>query len=232
MTRSLTPRPRQRRRGRSSAQSEQDERASVAARVLALPNCSYGELGEQWRALWGSDPPRHGSREFLIRAVAYGIQAQAFGGLDAKTLQLLRKANDPNGARPKPQRSRLSRGSKLFREWHGETHEVLVLDKGFAWRGETYPSLSAIARAITGAHWNGWAFFGLKLGSRPRAMLPVAVVGNVDPQMPPERFSCQCARELDEKSSLPLQMEFGGPKSGGILRGIRLARYDQKILLY
>jgi Protein of unknown function (DUF2924) len=39
---------------------------------------------------------------------------------------------------------------------------VLVLDKGFAWRGETYSSLSAIARAITGAHWNGWAFFGLK----------------------------------------------------------------------
>jgi hypothetical protein len=39
---------------------------------------------------------------------------------------------------------------------------VLVLDKGFAWRGETYPSLSAIARAITGTNWNGRAFFGLK----------------------------------------------------------------------
>ena len=63
-------------------------------------------------------------------------------------------------------------------------------------------------------------------------MLPVAVVGNVDTQMPPERFSCECARELDEKSSLPLQMESGGSKSGGNLRGIRLARYDQKLLLY
>jgi hypothetical protein len=41
-------------------------------------------------------------------------------------------------------------------------HEVLVLDKGFLWRSETYPSLSAVARAITGARWNGWAFFGLK----------------------------------------------------------------------
>jgi hypothetical protein len=40
-------------------------------------------------------------------------------------------------------------------------------------------------------------------------MLPLAVVGNVDPQMSPERFSCQCARELDEKSSLPLQMDSG-----------------------
>ena len=55
-------------------------------------------------------------------------------------------------------------------------------------------------------------------GSRPRAMLPVAVVGNVDPQMPPERFSCQCARELDEKSSLPLQMELEGQKTGGVSR--------------
>jgi hypothetical protein len=98
--------------------------------------------------------------------VAYGIQAQVFGDLDANTLQLLRKANASNGMRPKPRRSRLSKGSKLFREWHGETHEVLVLDKGFAWRSETYSSLSAIARAITGAHWNGWAFFGLKRPSQ------------------------------------------------------------------
>jgi hypothetical protein len=116
--------------------------------------------------VWGTEPPRKASREFLIRAVAYGIQAQAFGGLDAKTCQLLRKANETNGAQPKPRRTRLSKGSKLFREWHGEIHEVLVLDKGFAWRGETYRSLSAIARAITGAHWNGWAFFGLKRPSK------------------------------------------------------------------
>ena len=112
MARSLTPRPRRlRRRGRSSAQSEQDLRTSVAARVLALPNCARGELEEQWRAVWGTEPPRHGSREFLIRAVAYGIQAQAFGGLDAKTLQLLRKANGANGreteAPGKPAQQRL-----------------------------------------------------------------------------------------------------------------------------
>jgi DUF2924 family protein len=158
----LPARPRPRWRGRSSAQSEQDQRASLAAQVLALPTCSYGELGEKWRTLWGIDPPRHASRVFLVRAVAYGLQAQALGGLDAKTLQLLRKSNRPNGARPKPRTSRLSKGSKLFRDWHGEVHEVLVLDKGFAWRGETYPSLSSTARAITGTHWNGWAFFGLK----------------------------------------------------------------------
>ena len=157
---------RSKRRGRSSAQSEQELRDSVTARVLALPHCPYSELGEQWRAMWATEPPRKASREFLIRAVAYGIQVQAFGGLDAKTLQLLRKANGANGARSKLKRARLAKGSKLFREWHSELHEVLVLDKGFAWRGETYPSLSAIAHAITGAHWNGWAFFGLKRPSK------------------------------------------------------------------
>lgn len=163
MTRSLTPRPRRlKRRGRSSTQSDAELRTSVTARVLALPCCPRAELQAQWRSVWGTEPPRHASREFLIRAVAYGVQAQAFGGLDDKTLRLLEKANEAKGAKPKPRRSRLGKGSKLLREWHGETHEVLVLDKGFAWRGETYPSLSAIARAITGAHWNGWAFFGLK----------------------------------------------------------------------
>jgi hypothetical protein len=155
-----------RRRGQSSSQSEQELGDAVAAKVLALPNCPYRELGEQWRSVWGTEPPRKASREFLIRAVAYGIQVQAFGGLDAKTLQLLRKASVAKETRAKPKRTRLTEGSKLLREWHGETHEVLVLDKGFAWRGATYSSLSAIARAITGAHWNGWAFFGLKRSSK------------------------------------------------------------------
>jgi Protein of unknown function (DUF2924) len=106
--------------------------------------------------------PRHASREFLVRAVAYGLQAEAYGGLDPQTLRLLKKAGEPNGKPYQARPSRLSKGSKLFREWHGEVHEVDVLDKGFAWRGETFSSLSAIARAITGTSWNGWAFFGLK----------------------------------------------------------------------
>jgi len=55
---------------------------------------------------------------------------------------------------------------------------------------------------------------------------------NVDPQMPPERLSRRCAREFDEKSSLPLQMESAGPKCGGISRGIRRSRNGKKLVLY
>jgi hypothetical protein len=52
-------------------------------------------------------------------------------------------------------------GTKLLREWDGNTHEVLVTDKGFVWKGTTYGSLSAVAFAITGAKWSGQRFFGL-----------------------------------------------------------------------
>lgn len=152
------PRPRRKRRGRPSAQAEAD----LAARVRALPDCPRAELEAEWRRLWSPQVPRHASREFLVRAVAYGLQAEVYGGLDAETQRLLKKAGQANGKPSRPQPRRLGKNSKLIREWHGEMHEVLVLDKGFAWHGETYSSLTAIARAITGTHWNGWTFFGLK----------------------------------------------------------------------
>jgi hypothetical protein len=53
-------------------------------------------------------------------------------------------------------------GTRLIREWQGQTHEVTVLEEGFRWKDKTYRSLSAIARAITGTRWNGHVFFGLK----------------------------------------------------------------------
>ncbi len=55
-------------------------------------------------------------------------------------------------------------GTRLLREWRGVEHAVTVLPDGFEWEGRPYRSLSAIARAITGTRWNGWAFFGLKSG--------------------------------------------------------------------
>ena len=53
-------------------------------------------------------------------------------------------------------------GTVLGREWNGEMHRVAVLAEGFAWNGNTYPSLSKIAFAITGTRWNGPRFFGLR----------------------------------------------------------------------
>jgi hypothetical protein len=52
-------------------------------------------------------------------------------------------------------------GARLVREWHGDVHEIVVLEDGFQWRGERWRSLTAIAHAITGAHWSGPRFFGV-----------------------------------------------------------------------
>ena len=61
---------------------------------------------------------------------------------------------------------RIKPGAVLVRDWKGKTHRVTVLDKGFAYEERTYPSLSEIAREITGTRWNGPKFFGLRPADR------------------------------------------------------------------
>jgi hypothetical protein len=63
---------------------------------------------------------------------------------------------------PSRQSIELRPGTVLSREWNGQMHRVAVLDKGFAWNGNTYASLSKVALAITGTHWSGPRFFGLR----------------------------------------------------------------------
>ncbi len=55
----------------------------------------------------------------------------------------------------------LKPGARLVREWRGRTHSVTVTDDGFEYAGANYPSLTKIAKKITGAHWSGPRFFGL-----------------------------------------------------------------------
>jgi hypothetical protein len=62
---------------------------------------------------------------------------------------------------------RLKPGTVLVREYQGERHTVTVVPDGYVWRETTYPSLSTVARAITGTAWNGRRFFGLRAGRNP-----------------------------------------------------------------
>jgi len=55
----------------------------------------------------------------------------------------------------------LKPGARLVREWHGRTHTITITEDGFEYAGTNYPSLTRIARKITGAHWSGPRFFGL-----------------------------------------------------------------------
>jgi hypothetical protein len=67
----------------------------------------------------------------------------------------------------KVERPTMKIGTKLFREWQGEPHEVTVGDDGaFSYRGQTFKSLSGVARHITGTGWSGNAFFGLNKVSK------------------------------------------------------------------
>lgn len=66
------------------------------------------------------------------------------------------------------QRISLKPGTRLVREWHGTVHQVVVLDNGYEHDGRHYKSLTQVASAITGVHWSGPSFFGLKARRAPK----------------------------------------------------------------
>jgi hypothetical protein len=130
---------------------------------------AYPALKEKWRSLYGTEPPAY-KREHMVRRLAYRIQELAYGGLPDETkAELARIAEEDErqrqGARSdrrKPKDTRPLAGTRLVREWNGQRHEVTAIEGGFEYNGRKYRSLSAIAKAITGAHWSGPQFFGLR----------------------------------------------------------------------
>ena len=120
-------------------------------------------LRDEWRRLHRSEPPKI-SRDLLVLALCYRVQEIAHGGLGKATrrkLQTMAKALRTTGrVGPTPSLS-LKPGARLVREWGGRTHTVTVTEDGFEYAGTSYPSLTKIAKKITGAHWSGPRFFGL-----------------------------------------------------------------------
>jgi Protein of unknown function (DUF2924) len=118
---------------------------------------------EHWRTIFRCDSPKR-IREVLQSALlAQGVQEERLGStyraLD-RQLQLAISTSPSN----KPSSSV---GTRLIRSWGGVNHEVIVLPKGFSYRGAVHRSLSEIARLITGTRWSGPRFFGLKDQERP-----------------------------------------------------------------
>ena len=154
---------------RSSAPVGDESRpdpGKLSANSAELPvsaSASLDELRREWRRLYHRDPPRI-SRDLLIRGIGYRIQELQHGGLSKSTrrkLKTLAKMFRTGGrVAPDPGLS-LKPSARLVREWHGRTHTVTVKEDGFEYAGMTYPSLTKIAKKITGAHWSGPRFFGL-----------------------------------------------------------------------
>ena len=145
---------------------EKTTRESVAARIAALRTTSLADLRAEWLALFGAPAPVN-SREYLRGRLAYRMQELAFGGLKPATVKRLEAMGERlDGGNITTRRIRADlkpiAGTRLIREWQGVEQIVTVTQDGFEWQGRPYQSLSAIARAITGTRWNGWAFFGLK----------------------------------------------------------------------
>ncbi len=99
-----------------------------------------------------------------MRAVAYGMQVKRTGGLKPAVRRQLRKVTDSGSARAAAnlKSAKIAPGMRLIREWNGSSHLVEAVDGGFLWNGKRYGSLSAVARAITGARWSGPRFFALE----------------------------------------------------------------------
>jgi hypothetical protein len=142
------------------------DRAALSGEIGGLSRASIKDLRERWTTLYGKAPCGHIGRSFLIRAIAYRLQEQAFGGLKPSIRRLLARVIEETagGSSPKkPQIRKAETGTILVREWQGNAHRVTVLDDGVAFNGKRYRSLSEVAREITGSRWSGPRFFGLRL---------------------------------------------------------------------
>lgn len=139
-------------------------RATLAQDLQAVATARLSEMRDLWRDRLGEEPPPLRSREIFRRMLAYHLQAAAHGGLSAAARRKLADMEARRIAPPKPTAPaiRLRPGAKLIRDWKGVPHEVWVTDAGFVHQGQTYKSLSEVARAITGTRWNGPLFFGLR----------------------------------------------------------------------
>jgi hypothetical protein len=116
------------------------------------------ELAALWSDMLGGAVPHKMSQTMQRRFLAYELQARRHGGLPPSLIARLTRLTQGEARQPTPT---LQPGARLLRVWNGTTHVVDVVPDGFLWQGVRHRSLSAIARAITGARWSGPRFFGL-----------------------------------------------------------------------
>ena len=140
--------------------------------IARLRGLDLEELQARWHTAFRRRAPPHLPRHLLFHILAYRLQADRLGELDADSRRLLdrigswasdetdRLVTDFNRSR-----TELKPGTLLTREWGGHLQRVMVLADGFSWNGTTYPSLSRVAFAITGTRWSGPRFFGLDQSS-------------------------------------------------------------------
>lgn len=154
---------------------------SMQIQLAKLAEMSTGELTERYAELFG-EPTRTRHKKYLIRKIAWRMQALAEGDLSERAKRRAEElANDADVrlAPPKPKDEQPAPPAKLFvgspsdprlpapggaivRKYKGKVVRVLVTEEGFEYEGERYKSLTAVAKAVSGSHCNGFRFFGLE----------------------------------------------------------------------
>lgn len=145
--------------------------------ILEVKQKSLAEIQAKYKELFGQKATS-ANRVFLWRKIAYRMQELAYGGLSEETqgkIQELIKKYDPvnnTAVRPNNNIGQTAKktnrdrrlpipGTIITKEYKGKIFELKILDSGFEYSNKVYKSLSAIAKEITGAHWNGYLFFNL-----------------------------------------------------------------------
>ncbi len=149
--------------------------------LAALCQMTAGELARRYAELFG-EPTRSWNRAYLVRKIAWKLQALAEGDLSERARRRAEELAQgtqlrvmPPKARPSPQVGEAATasppsvdhrlpppGNAIVRRYRGRVLQVVVLADGFEFEGRRYPSLSAVAKAVTGSHINGYRFFRLE----------------------------------------------------------------------
>lgn len=154
-------------------------RLDISREVAAMERMTVGQLQEKYAEVFG-ETPRSRHRQWLIRRIAWRLQALAEGDLSERARRRAEDLADDADARvtpPKlvviPIRSQRTADihptdprlpaprTSITRKYNGRTLEVRVLADGFEYAGEKFKSLSAVAKAVTGSHMNAFRFFNL-----------------------------------------------------------------------
>jgi len=144
-------------------------KTSIREEIAHLRGLDLKGLRSRWHSVFQKPPPDHLPRHLMFAIIAYRIQADRLGDLNHETKQVLdTDAKNTGGTMSArlvsfdQKRTELTPGTVLVREWDRHSQRVMVMPDGFAWKGQTYDSLSKVAFAITGTKWNGPRFFGLR----------------------------------------------------------------------
>jgi hypothetical protein len=139
----------------------------ISRQIEELQTLEKPQLVALWTENFGKPPSPNLRKGLMRQTLAYRIQEREFGGLShsaRRRLGEIASSLDKDKGSLKTKDSAPQKGTKLIRIWRGESHEVLAVGTDYEYRGQTYNSLSRIAREITGTRWSGPLFFGVRKG--------------------------------------------------------------------